>query len=666
MWDGQGIGFEEVVYALTIFLYVLSMEKDQVKNKVFPSKNTPQLWFILALVVALGVFLYYSRVNNAVVISEKRFEQMMLNQDVRKVTLITNQLLVEVSIKLDAFKKEEYRKDLESHPYLSHNPNNIVYLLRIPTIEIFDRNFKNIEAQLPEGERIGYLAEERSGPPVSFRSWSLFSSLFLLYWFFGRRTENGITGTGSNIFNINKLRANVFDQQTQSKITFKDVAGMKEAKEEVKEIVDFLKTPGKFTTIGGKIPRGILLVGPPGTGKTLLARAVAGESNVPFIFLSGSDFVEMFVGVGAARVRELFRKAKEKAPCIIFIDEIDAIGRSRGKANMPGVNDERENTLNSLLVEMDGFATNSGVIIMAATNRPEVLDAALLRPGRFDRQVSIDNPDIVDREAIIQYYCNSIKLGEGINIKQLAEQTPGFSGADLSNMCNEAALMAARGNKPSVSMDDFQAAIDRIVGGLEKKNKVISAHERKIVAYHEAGHAIAGWFLEHAHPVVKVSIVPRGVAALGYTQYLPKEQFLYQKDQLLDEIAMALGGRASEEIKFGQVSTGAVNDLERVTQMAYGMISVYGMNEKIGNLSFHNSKQSDYTFTKPYSDQVAYKIDEEARMIIEQAYARVKALLLKYQDKVELLAETLLTKETIFTADLEALIGEPKRKPKEL
>ena len=478
-----------------------------------------------------------------------------------------------------------------------------------------------------------------------------------MYWLFLRKSDSSITGSGGHIFNINKLKTNVFDQNSPIKITFQDVAGMKEAKEEVKEIVDFLKTPEKFTFLGGKIPKGILLVGPPGTGKTLLARAVAGESNVPFIFLSGSDFVEMFVGVGAARVRELFRKAKGKAPCIIFIDEIDAVGRARGKANMPGVNDERENTLNSLLVEMDGFSTNSGVIIMAATNRPEVLDGALLRPGRFDRQVSIENPDILDREAIILCHSSSIKLEKDIQVKQLAEQTPGFSGADLANMCNEAALIAARENKKCVTMDDFQAAIDRIVGGLEKKNKLISSKEKKIVSYHEAGHAIAGWFLKHANPLVKVSIIPRGVAALGYAQYLPKEQLIYQKDQLLDELAMALGGRAAEEIMFGQVSTGALNDLERVTKMAYNMVTIYGMNEKVGNISFYDSKQVDYTFTKPYSDQVAYTIDQEVKSLVESAYKRVKLLLIEKQEKLQLLAETLLVQETLFKADLERLIG---------
>ena len=432
---------------------------------------------------------------------------------------------------------------------------------------------------------------------------------------------------------------------------------MDEAKEEVKEIVDFLKTPAKFTKLGGKIPKGALLVGPPGTGKTLLAKAVAGEAAVPFFTLSGSDFVEMFVGVGAARVRDLFKQAKEKAPCIVFIDEIDAIGRSRGKGQMPGSNDERENTLNSLLVEMDGFATDSGVIILAATNRPDVLDSALLRPGRFDRQISIDKPDIVGREAIFKVHLEPVKTHKDVDPKKLAAQTPGFAGAEIANVCNEAALIAARKDKSAVDMEDFQDAIDRVIGGLEKKSKIISPEEKKIVAYHEAGHAVAGWFLEHADPLVKVSIVPRGVAALGYAQYLPKEQFLYQTEQLEDEMCMTLGGRAAEEIIFDKISTGALSDLERVTKLAYSMVTVYGMNDKIGNVSFHDSKQSEYNFNKPYSESTAQTIDEEVRKIISTSFERTKALLHDKRDKLEILAKELLEKEIIFQSDLERLIG---------
>ncbi|NVK85055.1 MAG: ATP-dependent zinc metalloprotease FtsH, partial [Cytophagia bacterium] len=407
----------------------------------------------------------------------------------------------------------------------------------------------------------------------------------------------------------------------------------------------------------GKIPKGALLVGPPGTGKTLLAKAVAGEAAVPFFSLSGSDFVEMFVGVGAARVRDLFKQAKEKAPCIVFIDEIDAIGRSRGKGQMPGSNDERENTLNSLLVEMDGFATDSGVIILAATNRPDVLDSALLRPGRFDRQISIDKPDIVGREAIFKVHLKPIKLEKDVDPKKLSAQTPGFAGAEIANVCNEAALIAARKDKKAVDMSDFQDAIDRVIGGLEKKNKIISPEEKKIVAYHEAGHAVAGWFLEHADPLVKVSIVPRGVAALGYAQYLPKEQFLYQTEQLLDEMCMTLGGRAAEEIIFKKISTGALSDLERVTKMAYSIVSVYGMNDKIGNISFYDSKQTDYSFNKPYSEDTAKIIDQEVKKLVEEAYQRTKKLLTDKKEQLEILAKELLDKEIIFQSDLENLIG---------
>ena len=437
----------------------------------------------------------------------------------------------------------------------------------------------------------------------------------------------GNAGPYGQIFNIGKSRAALFDAENKVKITFDNVAGLDEAKEEVKEIVDFLKNPSKFTKLGGKIPKGALLVGPPGTGKTLLAKAVAGEAGVPFFSLSGSDFVEMFVGVGAARVRDLFKQAKEKAPCIVFIDEIDAIGRSRGKGQMPGSNDERENTLNSLLVEMDGFATDSGVIILAATNRPDVLDNALLRPGRFDRQISIDKPDIIGREHIFKVHLKPIKLDKKVEPKKLSAQTPGFAGAEIANVCNEAALIAARKNKKAVDMKDFEDAIDRVIGGLEKKNKIISPEEKKIVAYHEAGHAVAGWFLEHADPLVKVSIVPRGVAALGYAQYLPKEQFLYQTEQLIDEMCMTLGGRAAEEIVFGKISTGALSDLERVTKVAYSIVTVYGMNERIGNISYYDSKQSEYNFNKPYSEDTAKAIDEEVKKIIESAYIRTKKLL---------------------------------------
>ena len=522
--------------------------------------------------------------------------------------------------------------------------------------KIFNDNFNRIQDKISEERRLNYEIEERQGLDDLFFNYGFIFLLLFGFWFLMKRMSGG-GGPGGQIFNIGKSKAALFDAENQVKTTFKDAAGLEEAKEEIKEIVDFLQNPDKFTKLGGKIPKGALLVGPPGTGKTLLAKAVAGEAAVPFFTLSGSDFVEMFVGVGAARVRDLFKQAKEKAPCIIFIDEIDAIGRSRGKGQMPGSNDERENTLNSLLVEMDGFATDAGVIILAATNRPDVLDSALLRPGRFDRQISIDKPDIVGRDAIFKVHLKPIKFNKEVDSRKLAAQTPGFAGAEIANVCNEAALIAARKNKENVEMVDFQDAIDRVIGGLEKKNKIISPVEKKIVAYHEAGHAIAGWFLEHADPLVKVSIVPRGIAALGYAQYLPKEQFLYQTEQLMDEMCMALGGRAAEEIKFAKISTGALSDLERITKMAYSIVSVYGMNSKLGNVSFYDSKQSEYNFNKPYSDATAELIDEEVKKLISDAYKRTLNLLKKHQAELEIVAKELLDKEIIFQADLERLIG---------
>ena len=486
----------------------------------------------------------------------------------------------------------------------------------------------------------------------------------LLFLVTMRKLGSGGSGGPGGIFNIGKSKATLFDKGTRVNINFSDVAGLDEAKVEVMEIVDFLKNPKKYTALGGKIPKGALLVGPPGTGKTLLAKAVAGEAQVPFFSLSGSDFVEMFVGVGASRVRDLFKQAREKAPCIIFIDEIDAIGRARGK-NVMMSNDERENTLNQLLVEMDGFGTDLGIIILAATNRPDVLDTALLRPGRFDRQITIDRPDLVGREAIFKVHLAPIKVSQTLDIHKLAEQTPGFAGADIANVCNEAALIAARKNKEAVDMSDFQDAIDRVIGGLEKKNKLISPEEKEIIAYHEAGHAICGWFLEHAYPLLKVTIVPRGTAALGYAQYTPKEQYLYNTDQLLDQICMTLGGRASEEIFFGKISTGASNDLQQITKIAYSMVTTYGMNDKIGNISFYDPNQENY-FTKPYSEETGKMIDEEVRKLIDGAYEKTKALLTEKKWAVEKLAKELLVKEVLFKTDVETLIGKRPFEEKKL
>jgi len=481
--------------------------------------------------------------------------------------------------------------------------------------------------------------------------------ILIAMWFLIMRKMGGPSGGGGagGLFNIGKSKAQLFEKGTKVNITFNDVAGLDEAKVEVMEIVDFLKNPKKYTNLGGKIPKGALLIGPPGTGKTLLAKAVAGEAQVPFFSMSGSDFVELFVGVGASRVRDLFKQAREKAPCIVFIDEIDAIGRARGK-NAVVSNDERENTLNSLLVEMDGFSGDSGIIVLAATNRPDVLDTALLRPGRFDRQISIDVPDVKGREKIFEVHLQPIKKGADLNINKLAVQTPGFAGADIANICNEAALIAARKGQDEVCMADFNDAIDRVIGGLEKKNKIILPEEKKVIAYHEAGHAIAGWFLEHAHPLVKVTIVPRGVAALGYAQYLPKEMYIRNTDHLMDDMCMSLGGRAVEELVFGKISTGAVSDLQHVTRIAYAMISVYGMNDKIGNISFYDG-QSEGSFTKPYSEETGKMIDEEVRKLVDSAYQRTKELLNDKMDAVRALAEQLLKVEVLYKDDLENLIG---------
>lgn len=488
-------------------------------------------------------------------------------------------------------------------------------------------------------------------------TWIIFLLVLVAFWIFIFRKMN----PGQQVLNIGKNKAMLYDKSSENKVTFKDVAGLEEAKEEVEEVVAFLKSPEKFTKLGGKIPKGVLLVGPPGTGKTLMAKATAGEADVPFFSLSGSDFVEMFVGVGAARVRDLFKQAKEKAPCIIFIDEIDAIGRSRGKNAMTGSNDERENTLNQLLAEMDGFGTEKGVIMMAATNRPDILDSALLRPGRFDRQILIDKPDLNGRLEVLNVHLQKIKIAKDLDVKLLASQTPGFAGAELANMCNEAALLAARRNKEQVEMIDFQDAIERVVAGLEKKNKIISPREREIVAYHESGHAIVGWYLEHTDPVMKVSIVPRGLAALGYTLQTPLEdRFLMTTEELMDKICALLGGRVAEEIVYGRISTGAQNDLERITNMAFAMVAVYGMSDKLGNISYYDSGNPDgsFGFNKKYSESTSEKIDETIRQVVDECYQRTKELLTLHRDKLETMAKTLLESEILNGADLIDMLGE--------
>jgi cell division protease FtsH len=575
-----------------------------------PPKGNYQIWVIIATIAVIFGVMYFNSASSLKTVRYDDFKEMVKNGDVRKVVLIQNQKFVEVTLTSAALQNAKYKQDINNGP-LSSGTSGPHYVLKVVDAGNFDQEFRTfLDKQVSQSQRPEYDTEDRGDYVSQLFQWGLLFLLLFGFWMLMRRMTGG-GGPGGQIFNIGKSKAALFDAENKVKITFDNVAGLDEAKEEIKEIVDFLKNPGKFTKLGGKIPKGALLVGPPGTGKTLLAKAVAGEAAVPFFSLSGSDFVEMFVGVGAARVRDLFKQAKEKAPCIVFIDEIDAIGRSRGRGQLPGANDERENTLNSLLVEMDGFATDSGVIILAATNRPDVLDSALLRPGRFDRQISIDKPDIVGREAIFKVHLKPIKLDATVDAKKLSAQTPGFAGAEIANVCNEAALIAARRDKKAVDMQDFQDAIDRVIGGLEKKTKIISPEEKKIVAFHEAGHAVAGWFLEHADPLVKVSIVPRGVAALGYAQYLPKEQFLYQTEQMMDEMCMAFGGRAAEDIVFGKISTGALSDLERITKMAYSIVTIYGMNKEIGNMSFYDSKANDYSFQKPYSEATSEKIDRE-------------------------------------------------------
>ena len=617
-------------------------------------KGNYQMWVIFGSIAVIFAVMIYTGNSN---LKEKSFndlKEMVANGDVKKVVLIQDPRMAEVTLRPEALQNAKYKQDISTGPLATGSGPH--YSVRIVDSGNFDQEFRAFLDKTQSANRPEYVTEDRTNFVGLFMQWGVLFLVIFGFWMLMRRMTGG-GGPGGQIFNIGKSKAALFDADTKIKITFADVAGLDEAKEEIQEIVEFLKNPGKFTKLGGKIPKGALLVGPPGTGKTLLAKAVAGEAAVPFFSLSGSDFVEMFVGVGAARVRDLFKQAKEKAPCIVFIDEVDAIGRSRGRGQVPGANDERENTLNSLLVEMDGFATDSGVIILAATNRPDVLDVALLRPGRFDRQISIDKPDIVGREAIFKVHLKPIKTDPTVDVKKLAAQTPGFAGAEIANVCNEAALIAARRDKKAVDIQDFQDAIDRVIGGLERKTKIISPEEKKIVAYHEAGHAVAGWFLEHADPLVKVSIVPRGTAALGYAQYLPKEQFLYQTEQMMDEMSMTFGGRAAEELIFGKISTGALSDLERITKMAYGMVTIYGMNKEIGNMSFYDSKQADYAFQKPYSEATAERIDKEVKSIIDEAYGRTLALLTQHRHHLETIAKELLEKEILFQSDLERLIG---------
>ncbi|MEJ5993971.1 ATP-dependent zinc metalloprotease FtsH [Pedobacter sp. Du54] len=617
-------------------------------------------WVYAAIIVGLLVLNFMFSNKTATEIDQTTFvNDMLLPGNVEQIVAYKSEdiAIAEIYIKKDKMNDPRYKKYISKSTFNSSGKGPLV-TLNLSSIDSFKKEIKDAQDAAKIANPIGVKVETRSSPWLSgFISIVLPLLLFAGLWIFMmRRMGGGGGGGGGQIFSIGKSKATLFDKESQVNITFNDVAGLEEAKQEVMEIVDFLKNPKKYTNLGGKIPKGALLVGSPGTGKTLLAKAVAGEAQVPFFSLSGSDFVEMFVGVGASRVRDLFKQAKDKAPCIIFIDEVDAIGRARGKNSMMGGNDERENTLNQLLVEMDGFGTDSGIIILAATNRPDVLDSALMRPGRFDRQISIDKPDLNGREQIFKVHLKPIKTAAEVDAKKLSAQTPGFAGAEIANVCNEAALIAARRNKESVDMQDFQDAIDRVIGGLEKKNKIISPEEKKIVAYHEAGHAIAGWFLEHADPLVKVSIVPRGVAALGYAQYLPKEQFLYTTEQLTDGMCMTMGGRVAEDLVFGKISTGAQNDLERITKLSYAMVTIYGMNSNIGNVSFHDP-QNEYNFNKPYSEKTSEMIDHEVRLLIADVYVRTKQLLTEKRDGLEKLAQKLIEKEILFQADLEEILG---------
>jgi len=656
-----------LLLSLTTQLQFISMKPDNNSNKQgSPLGQGPKLpkfniyWVYGLIALSLLSARFFQMAPDITTTTEQEFKQvMLLHGDVERLDFVDNKQTVRVYIKPDSIEKDFYVQKFKTKMTKAKVKGVPLFEFSVTDWNSFNSRLQKFYEQnnmteipqntIKEGEWFG---------PIANTVFSLV--LIVVVWVvLMRKMGGGAGGSGGGpggIFNVGKSKATLFEKGgTKVNITFADVAGLEEAKEEVMEIVDFLKQPKKYTALGGKIPKGALLIGPPGTGKTLLAKAMAGEAQVPFFSLSGSDFVEMFVGVGASRVRDLFKQAREKAPCIIFIDEIDAIGRARGKNAMMS-NDERENTLNQLLVEMDGFGGDTGIIILAATNRPDVLDSALLRPGRFDRQISIDRPDVKGREEIFKVHLGPIKVSENLDVHKLAEQTPGFAGADIANVCNEAALIAARKGKTGVEMKDFQDAIDRVIGGLEKKNKIISKEEKEVIAYHEAGHAICGWFLEHAYPLLKVTIVPRGTAALGYAQYTPKEQYLYTIEQLTDQMCMTLGGRAAEQIFFGKISTGASNDLQQITKMAYSMVTTYGMNDKIGNVSFYDPSQEN-TFQKPFSEETGKIIDEEVRKMIDAAYHRTIDLLTLRKAEVEKLAKELLDKEVLHKSDVETLIG---------
>ncbi len=629
----------------------MSQDKKNISNK---NLKTPKFNFYWIYGILLALFIGYQFFNSGSMssrsLSQNEFKNILIENDIEKI-IIVNKDVADIYIKSEASEKEQHRKNKGS-----------LYTANTPMYFYDFGDLQNFEKELEESKTVYELDFDSANVEKTNFLEQIFVYLpfiFLigLWIYFMRRMSSGGSGGGGQIFSIGKSKAKLFDQDQKVKKSFKDVAGLEGAKEEVQEIVDFLKSPEKYTSLGGKIPKGALLVGPPGTGKTLLAKAVAGEANVPFFSLSGSDFVEMFVGVGASRVRDLFKQAQQKAPAIIFIDEIDAVGRSRGKSNMTGGNDERENTLNQLLTEMDGFGTDTNVIVIAATNRADVLDKALLRAGRFDRQIYVDLPDLKERAEIFQVHLKPLKLHKGVDVEFLSQQTPGFSGADIANLCNEAALIAARNSKKSVHHQDFLDAVDRIVGGLEKKNKLISPKEKKTIAYHDAGHATASWMLEHAAPLVKVTIVPRG-QSLGAAWYLPEERQIVQAEQMLDEMCATLAGRAAEKLIFNKISTGALNDLEKVMRQARAIVTVYGLNDKIGNLTYYDSSgQQDYNFTKPYSEETAQIIDKEISNLVEEQYQRAIKILTENKEKLATLAEHLLEKEVIFKKDLETIFG---------
>lgn len=637
------------------------------KNKGrIPSKFNP-IYYIygLAILIFLG-FQFFGSGGNPAETSWRVVKETMLREgDINKIVVV-NKEKAEIYIRSESYEKY---KDKLDKGFGSPSKSGPHYYFVIGAVETFETNLEKAQAKLPEENRIELMYETRRDIFMEVLSYILPILLLvgIWWWIFRRMSRGGGGAGGSSIFNVGKSQAKIFDKDAAHVTTsFKDIAGLAEAKQEIEEIVEFLKNPDRYTKLGGKIPKGALLVGPPGTGKTLLARAVAGEANVPFFSMSGSDFVEMFVGVGASRVRDLFKQAKEKAPCIVFIDEIDAIGRARGKNPNMGANDERENTLNQLLTEMDGFDTNSGVIILAATNRADVLDRALMRAGRFDRQIHVELPDLNERREIFVVHTRPLLMGDDVKVGFLAKQTPGFSGADIANVCNEAALIAARKRKQKVEKQDFLDAVDRIIGGLEKKNKIISQTEKETIAYHEAGHATVSWLLEHAHPLVKVTIVPRG-KALGAAWYLPEERQISTKVQMLDEVCSLLGGRAAEEVIFSTISSGAQNDLERVTKTAYAMICYFGMSDKVGNVSYYDSTgQSDFSFIKPYSEKTAELIDMEIKELITNSYERAKNILKEHAEGHKKLAVLLLDREVIFSEDLEGIFGKrPWDKKKE-